>query len=243
MNRDEHLSDEPRGVGAPGDTGGDSLDNSEHLPALRMPLWLAGNLRRVYVPSRELEDAQRRVEVRVFSNIPHGVSRLAHRRRRRRIGLALMLGMIITTVFVSMLSASALPSSPLYTVKRGEEWIAYQTAWSEERRGDVLLLAANRRLEESKSLAHLQEDTAVNLALDLRGNLMDLISLYQTLNITRPASDVARKIKDGLASMLNEQIDAAQSSEQSGQLWLASTFRENARLARDALTSRHLQLP
>jgi hypothetical protein len=239
MSADEPLPAEPRDPRA----FGRAEREADRLPALRMPVRLAQALQRVRVPSSEMAGARARVEARVFARIPRGASRLAARQLKRRVGLAVALSAISSVVWLSTLAASALPSSPLYVVKRGEEWIAYQTAWSDGRRGEVLLLSASRRLEEVQTVAGEHEEAAVSLALDQRDNLMELVTLYQTMRVTRPASGETNSIKAGLALMLTKESDAATNVEVSGKRLLADTLRENVRLARETLAQRHLALP
>ncbi len=243
MSQGEPLPDEPRELTPVEPQGSHVRGSSDALPALRIPVWLAHRLRRLPLPLAEVAEARVRVEQRVFSAIPHTTSRLAANRRRKRVAFAIVLTVFSAVAWVSALAASASPSSPLYAVKRGEEWVAYQTAWSHGRRGDVLLMAAHRRLNEAETIADEHEGTAVDLALDLRGNLLELIGLYQTMNIVHATSAETRAIEAGLTRMLQEQSDAAANAELAGKRLLATALRENARLARDALAQRHLTLP
>ena len=241
MNTDECLPDEPDELRAFGQGGGDH--DADRLLSERMPVQLAQTLRNARVPSGEVAGARARVQEQVFSHIPRGASRFAARRLTRRIAGALALSVFSLALWISMLATTALPSSPLYTVKRGEEWIAYQTAWSPARRGEVLLLAASRRLNEAQTVVDEQEGAAVSLALELRSNLMEMVTLYQTLHFTRATSDESQSVVAGLVLILAKESDAARDLEVDGKQLLADTLRENVRLARDTLARRHLALP
>jgi hypothetical protein len=50
-------------------------------------------------------------------------------------------------------AAAALPGQPLYVVKRAQEWVALRSAWSDERRGVVLVSIADHRLAEATAEA------------------------------------------------------------------------------------------
>lgn len=231
------LPDEPEQRDAEIVAHDDPHGEAEALGTQRVPIWLAQRLQRVRVPSGEIHDAQSRVEAQIFAAIPLRPSLLASRRRRRHIGIALSLTAITTLAILSALASSALPSSPLYSVKRSEEWLAYQTAWSDVRRGDVLVQSANHRLAEASTLVDEEEDSAVSLALELRGNVLELVTLYKTMTVLRAKSDEAYALASHVQQILEDESAAAESAEQAGKHQFAEALRENSRLARQALAS------
>src|SRR5215813_5685609 len=124
---------------------------------------------------------------------------------------AMLLMFVATGVGVSLASASAPPSSPLYGIKRAEEWLALHTAGSDQRRGDILLAIASRRLSEAQAESDANHNASVrSLVQELDGTVTDVIDL--ALVMTSRHEDVT-VVTAGLERILDDE-DAAQSRAQ-----------------------------
>ncbi len=125
----------------------------------------------IAVPAHEADGARERVRALIsaqtsaapataVSKGPRGTSawrRGAGRKIGRWRSIALAAGVFIVCALGSWqtlnAASAALPGSPLYAVKRGTEWIAVTSAWSDQRRGEVLASIAAQRLAEARAVA------------------------------------------------------------------------------------------
>src|SRR5260221_1193733 len=100
--------------------------------------------------------------------------------RWRSIALAAAVLLVCALGIWQTLNAAgaALPDSPLYAIKRGTEWIALASAWSDQRRGEVLASIAAQRLAEARAAGARPDDALVRaLAGELNPTMRALISL------------------------------------------------------------------
>jgi hypothetical protein len=138
-------------------------------------------------------------------------------------------------------TAASLPGDPLYGLKRGEEWLALATAFSDQRRGEVLALIADHRLTEAVAESDRgQAAQARSLASEFDQDLQQVIVLSATM--------AARHEDNGpvLAALARELVRAQQAQARAsdhGQATFAQAL--SAALSDDvqALQSRHLKLP
>jgi len=153
----------------------------------------------------------------------------------------MLLMFVATGVGVSLASASAPPSSPLYGIKRAEEWLALHTAGSDQRRGDILLTIASRRLSEAQAESDANQGTSVHsLVQELDEAVTDVINLATVM--TSRHEDIAM-ITEGLQRILNDE-DAAQSHAQKhGYKSLADALGDLQGRQLKAIQSHHLKLP
>src|SRR5262249_49149594 len=144
---------------------------------------LARAVRNIPLPPEEVAAARERVHVRLLAAIANEGALRGNRRtdtraplrphsaswdadaysscsspRRLSLCAALLLFFSPAGVCPWLASSPALPSSPLYGLKRAQEWVALQTAWSDQRRGDVLLMIASHRLDEAKAESNAGHD-------------------------------------------------------------------------------------
>ncbi len=154
---------------------------------------------------------------------------------------ATLMVFITLAVGVSRASASAMPSSPLYALKRAEEWAALNTAWSDQRRGDVLVVMARRRLDEA-----IQESTAghkqraQSLVQEYQSDVVAIADLVgrMTTQHENPQTLVAQ-----LASVLSAQQDATHVADQSGDSTFVDELSAAGRASQAAIDANRILLP
>lgn len=96
--------------------------------------------------------------------------------RRPWLAAAVLLLMVAGLLGMSQAAAGSLPGSPLYAVKRGQEWLALQTPLSDSQRGIMLGIVAKRRLAELRIVAaHGDAAEAHRLTSDLGATVDSLI--------------------------------------------------------------------
>lgn len=197
MNDNERLFDhyleqidQREAAHAPGSQS-ESKSQLKRTPEVTRALTLATALRHVSPPPEEVEYARMRVDMRVRAAMaqpavakPPGASLATLRRSRQRIvyiAVAALVLLVLGSVIgwqVSVAAADALPGSPLYILKRGEEWVATQSAWSDQRRGEVLATIANHRLREARAEADLYNIPLMRtLTSEFDSDMHQLISL------------------------------------------------------------------
>jgi hypothetical protein len=165
----------------------------------------------------------------------------AYRARRLLLIVAMLLVFVVTGVGVSLASASALPSSPLYGVKRAEEWLELHTAWSDQRRGDALLAIASHRLAEAEAESEAGNgDSVHSLVQELDGTVTEAIDLAASM-ISK--HEDATAITAGLERVLNDENTVQSQAQQQGHQALATTLGELHGRQLAAIQSHHLNLP
>ncbi len=199
----------------------------------------------IAVPAHEADGARERVRALIFAQTnaapatavskgPRGTSvwrRGAGRKigRWRSIALAAAVLLVCALGIWQTLNAAsvALPGSPLYAVKRGTEWIAVTSAWSDRRRGEVLASIAAQRLAEARAVAARHNDALVrSLTGELNSTMHDLILL--TAHMKAKHEDTTVVVR-ALARDLGAEYAALQLARQSGQTVLAQALNPRGR--------------
>ena len=143
-------------------------------------------LRDVAPPAREVDSARERVRGRVFGAIlaedegaraeaasqqPGGVrdavsttARVGKRHILAAVAAIFLLTFLGSWVLSSAASGAA-PNSPLYGLKRADEWLALHTAWSDQQRGKVFATIAWRRLSDATFESSRHNDSAAQRLL------------------------------------------------------------------------------
>jgi len=151
----------------------------------------------------------------------------------------LLIGVLVGTG-ASTVAASALPGSPLYSLKRGEEWLALHTAWSDEREGQVLLTIASHRLDELRQLAVRNNAEALRLTSELDSTMRQAIHLAATMNAMGEDSG---RIAAGLAHTLDIESETQRAAQANGQPDLARALQNATDGEQQAIHDQHLVLP
>lgn len=230
---------------------------------LRDDLRLVGALRNMQAPHDEMRDARARVLVRlrgemastsadgdadtlVKTALPVPVSRRRRPRTRRLARVALVAAAILLLACtagwqISTAAASALPGSPLYGIKRGEETLVLDMAWSDQRRGEVLAVIADHRLSEMRAEAALQNDALVHsLAREFDSTMHQLISLTATMAARHEDTTVVAAV---LGHELNAEYVALNTAMRNGDVILAQTLTATVQSERAAIQNSHITLP
>lgn len=234
--------------------------------ALRDDLRLVRALRRVQPPAKEAHDAHARVAtllqeqmadsshqgdaatlMEAASPSPIRFSRQRHPARAPRLArvalaaAALLLLVCVAGWRISTAAASALPGSPLYGVKRGEELLALDTAWSDQRRGAVLAVIADHRLAEMRSEAAKHDDGLVqSLAREFDSTMRQLISLTATMTARHEdTTDVASR----LAYELHAEYTTLNTAVHNGDVILAQALIVTVQSEHAAIQNSHITLP
>jgi hypothetical protein len=157
------------------------------------------------------------------------------------VAAAVLLLSMSTGLLVSAAAQGALPENPLYGVKRGEEWVALHTAWSDQRRGEALASIAAHRLAEAKAEAALHHDGMVrSLTRELDADMHELIGLTATMAAEHEDTS---SVASALAQDLNAEYAAIQAARDSGQQALAAALGATTQAQQQALAQHHIQLP
>jgi hypothetical protein len=165
----------------------------------------------------------------------------AYRARRLLLVVAMLLLFVATGVGASLASASALPSSPLYGVKRAEEWLELHMAWSDQRRGDVLLAIASHRLAEAEAESRAGDGDGVrSLVQELDGTVTAAIDLAASMTAKHENTTA---LTVGLERVLNDENTAQSQAQQQGHQALATALGELHGRQLAAIQSHHLNLP
>ncbi len=152
---------------------------------------------------------------------------------------ALLIGVLVS-MGASTAAASALPGSPLYGLKRGEEWLALRTAWSDERKGQVLLTIASHRLDELRRLAGRNDAEALRLTSELDATIHETIRLVVTMNARGEDSG---RITAGLAHTLDIESETQRAVRANGPPDLARALQNAADGEQQAIHDQHVVLP
>lgn len=214
---------------------------------------LAQSIREIPFPAGEVEGARERVGAMLAAAMAEQVAEPTHRPHttpRRASGRALLRGLVAAaalmillsfTVGLSRAASTALPSSPLYGVKRAEEWLALSTAWSDQRRGDVLVVIARRRLDElTRAAASGDVAHARSLAKEYQS---DVLSIIQLDGVMAAHHEDTHGLSVQLVSILTAQQSALQAVARAGDRELTDGLREAGRAAQAALDRNHILLP
>lgn len=154
---------------------------------------------------------------------------------------ATLMVFITLAVGVSRASASAMPSSPLYALKRAEEWAALNTAWSDQRCGDVLVVMARRRLDEA-----IQESTAghkqraQSLVQEYQS---DVVAIADLVGRMTTQHENTRPLVAQLASVLSAQQEATHAADQSGDSTFVDALSAAGRASQAAIDENRILLP
>jgi hypothetical protein len=232
--------------------------------ALRDELRLVCSMRQIQVSESELSEARMRVTGRLwdemavspaaslpFDKTPTRIRptrRGAHQRSRvpRCVArAALTAAILLVGCFagwqVSAAAAAALPESPLYGIKRGEELLALNTSWSDSRRGEVLATIADHRLSELRAESLQQKDPLVHsLAAELDGTMRQLISL--TASMTARHENLSSVSAD-LAHEMNAEYATLDTALQSGDVALAQVLAVTTQSEATMIYNSHINLP
>jgi uncharacterized membrane protein YgcG len=240
-------------------------------PEVIADLRLAQRLRQVRLPEQEVAGARARVRLTVLTAIEaepvatpvqpgeaplrdSASSSVAEPPRRRSdrprlrvprppalLAAALILIALLGGWMASNAATNALPSSPLYGLKRVEEGLALVTAWSDQRRGDVLLMMAGRRLVEIRAETHDGDVAAARaLAADFDATMHHLIELTATMQTHH---EDTHRITAGLAHTLAAENEAIRTAQQSGQTIVAQTLATAAQSQQIAIQANSVTLP
>lgn len=207
----------------------------------------AAHLRVGHLLTRELAAGPERAPVSVdFSDLrrPRAVRANSRSARRARwwmlASAAVLLIGLLAGVGVSTAAASALPGSPLYAVKRGEESLALHTAWSDERKGLVLLTIASHRLDEVRQLSGHDDAEALRLTSELDATIHETIQLVVAMNAKGEDSG---RIAAGLAHTLDVESETQRAAQANGQPDLARALQKASDGERKAIHDQHVVLP
>jgi uncharacterized membrane protein YgcG len=157
------------------------------------------------------------------------------------VAAALILFALLGGWIASKAAANALPSSPLYGLKRVDEGLALATARSDQRRGDVLLMMAGRRLIEIRAEARGGDVAAARaLAADFDATMHDVIRLTAAMQTRH---EDTHRITAGLAHTLAAENETIRTAQQSGQTIVAQTLATAAQNQEIAIQASSVMLP
>lgn len=138
-------------------------------------------------------------------------------------------------------AATALPGAPLYSLKRGEEWLALRTAWSDTRRGEVLSEIAHQRLGEAQAEAAAGNAPEVSaLTVELDDTMRALIDL--TVRMDRHHEYTGAVTAALSQTFADERVALAQAVQQ-GQTALVQSLTSAAQDQQQELAAANLSLP
>lgn len=251
--------DEGRYTGNAADMGGERSDVSQ---SVRDELSLVSALRRCHVSSNETDVARQRVHALLMNAIASDNARdestdaavptpiMSSSRQRGRsvhgwVRAAAAAAALLTVGGlggwqVSHAAASANPGSPMYSVKRLEERVSLDTAWSDQRRGQVLATIADHRLSEMTYEAGLRNQPLVrSLANEYDGAMRSLIDLTATMQRHHENTSV---ILAALSRELRAETNAMRSAQMSGDTVLSQALALSAQTQRDAISAESLDV-
>lgn len=162
--------------------------------------------------------------------------------RRAVFGAAAMLLLGLTGLLgASHAAAATLPGAPLYGLKRGEEWLALRSAWSDTRRGEVLSQIARQRLAEAQGEAAAGNSHEVYaLTAELDTTMRALISLMAQMNGQHENTGA---VAAALSQTFADEHTALAQAEQQGQIVLAQSLTSAAQDQQQAMVAANLALP
>ncbi len=234
-------------------------------PELASLLRLAAATRDIPVPVPEMQRVRARARAKLLAGMAANESNiektpsvsnatpvsLAKARFQRRemprltriacvVAAALLLS--ISVGWLTMYAAqAAMPGGALYSVKRGEEWVALHTAWSDERRGQVLGAITAERLLEAQTEAVLHHDAEARaLTQELDADMRQLIALTAAMTAT---GEDASTVASALARDLNAENSAIQQARQAGLSAFADTLAASALGQQSEIEKYQISLP
>lgn len=221
-------------------------------------------LRAVEPPAREVDAARLRVRARVFDVIladddrvegaraprhpqsprsGDGASAIARAGKRRLLVAvaAMFLLAFLGSWAVSSAASIATPASPLYGLKRADEWLALQSAWSDQRRGQVYATIAWHRLAEAQFESQRHNDSAAQrLTQEYDVTMQRLIQLDADMEARHENTTV---VAQGIARNLDRAYTIAQAASQSGEATLAQTLTATTTAERAAIKQANITVP
>jgi Domain of unknown function (DUF5667) len=138
-------------------------------------------------------------------------------------------------------AAAALPGDPLYGVKRAQEWVAYTTAPSDERRGVVLAATADHRLSEAASESVLgHQQLASSLVAEFDGDMRQAIALSAAM---AAHGENNRMVLAAVASELARAVQIQQEAAGHGRSGFAQHLGASLNADNRVIQDKQLQLP
>jgi len=138
-------------------------------------------------------------------------------------------------------SAGALPGSPLYGIKRAEEHLQLQLAWSSQMRGEALAQIALHRLAEAREeAARHNTSQALTLMNESNAATHQLIALVIEIHQQRQDDTAVKKV---LAATLQAECDALQQARSDGQSALAQALASNVTDQQNVLHASSIIVP
>jgi hypothetical protein len=224
-------------------------------PDLAASLGLAHELRQVSAEAAEIDAARARVwqtiEPAVYNDdnrstaSQYSRSPVTHRQKTTWLVAALCAAMLALTLAstwtLTAASASALPGSPLYALKRADETFQLRLAWSSQVRSEVLARIALHRLTEARAEAD-QHDTsqALELVRESDTATQELISLVVAAHRQNQIDAVT---DNALATTLRAESVALQQAHNDGQTLLAQALTTAVAVQQQALVDSDLDVP
>lgn len=194
-------------------------------------------------PQRDAERRGKVLALRVGSGA-HVAARAMRRvatAQRPWLVAAILLLVVTGLVRASQTATSALPGSPLYALKRGEEWLALQTPLSDSQRGAMLGVVARRRLAELRIVAARGDAAeARTLTRDLGATVEGIIQL--TADMAARHEDT-RSATTTLAQTLAAEDSALRAAQQRGQTLLVQSLVSATTHQQQAIEAHHLVVP
>lgn len=232
---------------------------------LRSDLSLVQAMRHVQVPEDEMRDAKARVASRLREEMslvaaplvaddsasterpaPIAITRQRPARLRRiaRAALAAAAILLLSCVVgwqVTSAARAALPGSPFYSIKRGEETLALDFAGSDQRRGEVLVTIADHRLSELREEASKRHDSLVqSLATQFDTTMHQLIALTATMTGRHENTTV---VMAGLSRELSAEYTTLRSAQQTGDMVVVQALTVTSQSEMTAISNSHINLP
>lgn len=173
--------------------------------------------------------------------IPRRRDRPARSPRRALVVAAAVLVVGLTGLLAASNAAAALPGAPLYGLKRGEEWLAVRTAWSDTRQGEVLSQIARQRLAEAQAEAAAGNASEVSaLTAQLDGTMRALISLTALMGRRHENTGA---VAAALSQTLADERAALAHAVQQGQTVLVQSLTSAAQDQQQAMVAADLSSP
>lgn len=269
-SRDPWLSDlAARGDGSEDNGSGKTERAEQAQPRLAAELRLMRALRAIEPPPEEIAAARERVRQRLAAALDdcepatkhdawrrgivlalhvggraraaaHTVRHVAEARRPWLVAAALLL-MAAGVWGVSQAAAGSLPGSPLYVVKRGQEWMAFQAPLSDTQRSELLGEVARRRLAELRIVAaHGDAAEAHRLTGDLGATVESLIQLTSDMAARHEDTRVVVSV---LAQTLAAEDAALSAAQRQDQTLLVRSLASATAHQQQAIQAHNLVVP
>lgn len=149
--------------------------------------------------------------------------------------------LLMATGMLSVASSDALPESPLYFVKRANENIQLQMAWSDQMRAEVLAQIARHRLDEANAEAALHHTNQAVLLIDeCNQSTGQLVNLVIAMHQNRQDD---KTVTDALTTTLRAEYDALTLASNNGQSALAQALSNGMADQQGTLVASNIVLP